>query len=986
MTGRDGRRRARLRPGGFGGWRPAAREARTGWPVLAVLALLSAVLTVATLLWPPVFDRLATKEVARRLSVAQVNGPLLKATTSVNPPVAGRGEPAVRSGTLDEDLTKVGEGMRQSATGELARSLVRVSGWAQAAGMELSGEGVPKPHGHPGVVSLVYAQDAADRVRWVAGRAPGRPADPATAPIELGLSAASLEQFGLRVGQQVHFAGQPGETGFTDAVVVGEFEPLDGSDDLWRELPLLNSPMDSHEQPNVYVRFGQAMVSAAGLEAMEARGSQALDATWVFWTAEQPWGTAGTAAGAAELSSGAVGFGEALSTAACGAVVSDFNPCAAGTRTMKPPTLTQRLSELVDAFAVQRARAVALQSFALAGLLSIGVSTAVAAARLGARRREGALALQRARGAGEPALAAVRLLEAVPAALVGLLAGWAVSVRWADDRPLGAWWPAVLAAVLVACAPAVAVWWQGREARRAGREPVRRRGLKRALGVSARPAVEGALLVLAGVGVLQLQLRGAAPPGAGTDPELALVPVVLGLAAVAVVLRVYPVPLRLVTRWARRGRGTVALVGLAQAGRRSGAAATALLVLVPALACAVFGALVSGTVREGRVEAARWRTGGDAVVLGPAQRSLPYDELGRVPGVAGVLQVRGGQGTLTSDEDGTKVKAVGLVGVDPAELARFEPSSRLAAALGAPELTAPLAGGAELPALADRATAERFPEGSFDVDAGTSRFRARIVGTLPDGAAADRAVGPVVGDVGTAGGLLVFGGPGALQLPKQSGQRSAAVLFAAPGRPGAAAGAGRIDAERLRTVVAGSAAAAGAGGGGAAGGAISRGAPIEIRYLDRELRESSSDGLVSALETAFRASAAIGLLLGLLAVVLELLLSSVERGRVLAHLRTLGLGGRAAAGVQLVQLVPVVAAAVIGGTLLGLALPWLLGPALELRAFTQGPGAPAFAPDWAGIAVAAVGLLVLVPCAAALEGVAGRGRVPRVLRLGEGAQ
>ncbi|WAL74195.1 hypothetical protein OU787_23485 [Kitasatospora sp. YST-16] len=167
---------------------------------------------------------------------------------------------------------------------------------------------------------------------------------------------------------------------------------------------------------------------------------------------------------------------------------------------------------------------------------------------------------------------------------------------------------------------------------------------------------------------------------------------------------------------------------------------------------------------------------------------------------------------------------------------------------------------------------------------------------------------------------------------------------------------------------------------------MGRGAAVEIRLLDGQLRDSAGDGLVSALETAFRASAAIGLLLGLVAVVLELLLSSAERGRMLAHLRTLGLGGRAAAGVRLVQLLPVMAAAVVGGTLLGLALPWLLGPALELRAFTAGPGAPPFAPDWAGVALAAVGLLVLVPCAAALEGVTGRRRVPQVLRLGEGAQ
>ncbi|BAJ31217.1 MULTISPECIES: FtsX-like permease family protein [Kitasatospora] len=983
MSGLGGRRLFGRRSGGFGGWRPAAREARTGWPVLLVLAVLSAVLTVATLLWPPVFDRLATKELARRLDAAQVNGPLLVSRTSLNAPVNDKGQLQVpQFGTLDTDLTKIGEKMRQGTSGELGRAMARVSGWAESDGMQMSGDGVPQPHGNPGMMALAYAQDAADRVRWVAGRAPGLPADPATAPIELGLSAATLEQFGLKVGQHVFLAG---DSRATETVVVGEFEPLDAMDDLWRELPQLNSPMDVHIKDSVYIRYGQAMVAPAGLEAIEARGARTLDATWVFWTAEQPWGTGGTFAGARELTDQARQFASTAATSLCGAVVSEVFPCIVGTRTVKPPRVNEQLSSLVDAFAVQRARTVVLQSFALAGLLAIGVSTAVAAARLGARRREGALALQRARGAGEPALAAVRLLEAVPAALAGLSAGWAVALRWSDGRELGAWWPALLAAALVALAPAVAVWWQGRAVRRAGREPVRRRGLKRALGLSARLVVEGAVLLLAAAGVLQLRLRGAAPAGSETDPQLALVPVVLGLAAVVLVLRLYPVPLRLVTAWARRRRGAVALVGLAQAGRRSGAAATALLVLVPALACAVFGALVSGTVREGRAEAARWRTGGDAVVLGPSQRALPLDELGRVPGVAGVLSVRGALAALTSDEDGTKVKGVGLVGVDPVALARYEPGSALAAALsGSPELTAPLGSGAELPALADKVTADRFPDGSFDADAGSTRVRVRIVGVLPDGAAADRAIGPVVEGVGTAGGLLVFGGPGAERLPRQSGQRSAAVLFAEPGRPGSAAGAGRIDAERLRSVVVGSSAAAGAGGGGAAGGAISRGAPVEIRSLDRQLRESAGDGLVSALETAFRAAAAIGLVLGLVAVVLELLLSSAERGRTLAHLRTLGLGSRAAAGVQLVQLLPVMVAAVLGGTLLGLALPWLIGPALELRAFTGGPGVPPFAPDWAAVAVAALGLLVLIPCAAALEGVTGRRRVPQVLRLGEG--
>ncbi|MFD8481993.1 hypothetical protein [Kitasatospora sp. NPDC059673] len=894
--------------GGFGGWRPALREARTGWPVLVVPAALSVVLTVASLLWPPVFDALATKELQRRLAVAQVDGPLVMARASLNAPRNFSGQStAPRFGSLDSDLTRVGEGLRQGASGELAHTLVRVSGWAQSDGMQLSGAGVARPHGNPGSVSLAYAQDAADRVRWTAGRAPGRPDGAKEAPIELGLSRRGLDQFGLTVGQRVWLEGQKGAT---EAVVVGEFEPLDGADELWRELPLLNAPLDAAE-PSGYIRYGQALVAPAGLEALEARGSLSVSATWAFRSEQQPWGTGGTAAGVRELASGAEGFSRSAVDRVCGGIVSDALPCPAGVRTVSPPQVQERLSVLVDRFAEQRARTVSLQSFALAGLLAIGVSTAVAAARLGARRREAALTLQRARGAGEIALAALRAMEAVPAVLVGVPAGWLAS-RWsAGERPLGAWWPVLVAAVLVAGAPAVAVWWQGRAVRRAGREPVRRRGVKRALGRSARPVVEGAVLVLAAAGVLQLRLRGAVSAAADPDPQLALVPVVLGLAAVVVVLRVYPVPLRLLTGWARRGRGTVALVGLSQAGRRS-AAATALLVLVPALACAVFGALVSGTVRQGRVEAAEWRTGGDAVVLGPSQRPLPLEELAKVPGVGGVLPVRGGVATLTADEDGAVVKGVGLVGVDQSVLAALEPGSPVASALSGAGLSAPLAAGAELPALADARTAARFPEGSFDADAGATRFRVRIVGVLPAGADRDRAIGPVVGDVAT-GPLLVFGGPAADRLPRQTGQRNAAVLFAEPGRAGSVAGARRIDGTRLRAVVAASAATGGAGGARAAGGAVLRGAPVEVRDLAGQLRESADDGLVSALELAFRVAAAVGLLLGLAAVVLELLLGSAERGRVLAYLRTLGLGARAAAGVQLVQLLPVMAAAVIGG-------------------------------------------------------------------------
>ncbi|MFJ1754498.1 hypothetical protein [Kitasatospora sp. NPDC088134] len=73
--------------------------------------------------------------------------------------------------TLDRGLTEVGETFRQGASGESGQTLVRVPGWAESEGLEVGGADVRQPTGRPGVLSTVYAQDAADRVAWVVGRA-----------------------------------------------------------------------------------------------------------------------------------------------------------------------------------------------------------------------------------------------------------------------------------------------------------------------------------------------------------------------------------------------------------------------------------------------------------------------------------------------------------------------------------------------------------------------------------------------------------------------------------------------------------------------------------------------------------------------------------------------------------------------------------------------------------------------------------------------
>ncbi|MFD0531101.1 hypothetical protein ACFQ1I_38135 [Kitasatospora arboriphila] len=77
-------------------------------------------------------------------------------------------------------------------------------------------------------------------------------------------------------------------------------------------------------------------------------------------------------------------------------------PCRLDLRRVSPPQVTERLSAVVSAFERRSTRAQALRSFALAGLLTVAVIGALAAARLAVRREAADLELRRARGRGWP--------------------------------------------------------------------------------------------------------------------------------------------------------------------------------------------------------------------------------------------------------------------------------------------------------------------------------------------------------------------------------------------------------------------------------------------------------------------------------------------------------------------------------------------------------------------------------------------------------
>ncbi|MFI5527861.1 hypothetical protein ACIA8O_04810 [Kitasatospora sp. NPDC051853] len=982
------------------------REARIGWPVAVVLALLAVLLTALPLSWPPQSDRLAADTLAGRLDRAQRDEPLLtlRSTTEPRASYTTLLPAEVGRGSLDKALTELGDGVRRAAEPSLAGLLRSAPGRAATPTATAEGPGVPTFNGLPPLLGLAYAQPGPDGpVEYVRGRAPAqppadpladplvgvgagapeaRPADPA--PIEVALSESGLAGLGLTVGQRFELKG---EGWSTPVVLVGVFRTDRGAARLWQQYPLLVSPATVTSRVGRQLN-GQLLTSSGGIEQAEARGKVPLDLAWDLTVTVDRSGRAATPAAVAGQRKALAALHAVETERLCAAATAGY--CEAEDHRIHRPELIDRLAPELEAFAAQRGRTEQLQGFALVGTLTVVVATAVAAARLGTRRRAGAFALQLSRGARLSGIAGRLLAESALPVGLGVAAGLVLGrVLAPPGAELGSAVPVVVAALLVWCAPAAVL--------------LATFGHGAALPRSRRIVLEALVLLAAGGGLAALRSRGAFS-GDGIDLQLALVPVLLALVLVVALVRALPPLLLRGTRWARRSSGLVPLVALARAGAQSGAAALALLVLVLAMGSGVFGGMVARTLEDSRAQTADWRTGGAPTALVGPRGRLP-DDLSRVPTVGHQVLVTGASGELTAQESGTTVPAAELVALDAEALRAAVPSSPLAAALlaareagpaedggapavgapagaaavvgdpagGAPASGAPASGGAGtgervLTALADPALARAFPDTVLEVAAfGTTNFRVRVAGPLPAEALRDPVLGPVLGSGQPPAALLVLTDPQAQrQLPATGGHPSALLLHPAAGGP-------PVDRDAVRT---------------AAGAALSPagmvGPAVELRDRAEEFAVLRDDGLARSLRLAFRLTTGTALLLALGAVALELVLGSAERARTTSYLRTLGLGGASVTALQLLQLLPLFAASAIGGTALGALLPAALGPGLELRSLTGGPFEPAVRVDWTTTAALGAALAALLLGAAALEAAVSRRRgLGAVLRLGE---
>ncbi|MGW4546108.1 FtsX-like permease family protein [Streptomyces violaceorubidus] len=766
---------------------------------------------------------------------------------------------------------------------------------------------LPRPDGLPAQMLLAAPNALADHTRLRSGRlpeVPGKEATVSTTEVQAAVTEETARTLHIEVGSVIHLPGRQDLT----VHVTGIVAPEDPDSPYWSVDSLLRTPSLRRTPGPMGASNPTYWVGGLLLAPEAAPALLSVAPTVRYWNlTPDP---------------------DALHSR-------DLGPLASAVASLESgPGLEElhaRISPLTDVttgldaafttYGELRGDIGPLIVVAASGAGTVAAVVLLMAGGLATDRRRAELALLRARGASVRGLAGRLLAEtAVVAVPAGALGYGVALLALPGARPLPALWAAV-AVTAVAC---LALPLRAAAAHRAVRVHDGRRDAASARASRRRTVAELTVVVLALGAVETLRRRGATN---GAGDLVALAPVLVGVIAALVLVRLYPLPLRGLARPARRLRGAVGPLALARAGRSSASAVLPLLALLTAFTVAAFGGSVLSGVADARDRAALISVGADGRV--EAETALPAGlpgRLGKAPGVREVTEV--GLDYRARTNDGRQ--SLPLAAVDPGEYAALAGRTDLGA-FPAGELRRP--GGAEggsedavLPALASPTVAERF---------GGDTFQLRL---------AD-------GSVATLRIVLVRD-----RTPAVYGDE-----FLVVDRAGLAPGAVRPNVLLLT-------------GGDLDAGALHRAADdagtVQLRSEKRGTYVDSP--LQSGAEHIYTAAVAAGAGYAALALLLSLASTAPERAALLARLRTMGLTRAQGRRLLVLESLPQALPAALGGVLTGWAAVRLLSPGIDLTtiavsATTSPAGRAELSADPWSLAVPAVAVLVLAVGVAALQ-------------------
>lgn len=881
------------------------------WTLVAVLA--AAVVFVVTAVGPTI-----RYSEDRALRAAVANAPTATRDITVFEPTHAYGATARDlhdhvAQLLEPPLAEV----VNASWGAQRSRLERPSALRPQQFVSLAGPGVSSdPAGFLPLSTVAHLTDLDSAVRMVDGQLPTT--EPGAATIEVMTSVAVAEALGLRVGEVYHLllgvgavvpmpAGELPEQAVAVALT-GVYEPVDATAPIWQLGPLLAPglrqwPVADQTAP---IRQATLVTDQTGITNLVGHG---LDEFFGFQ-------------GVALFRLDHTRLDVAWLAAAREAV----NRLPTNPELRETMRVQSGLAGLFDEFERQAAAARAVVAVVVAGVIATFAGLLVLAARLTVERRRAEILLVRSRGGSLATVAGRFLGEALLVVLPAVVAGWALHLLL-PRGPAEALLPGLGVGPLLAAAVAVllvplAVVADQHHYRR-GLAAQRRREVTGHRASPVRLTVEAAVITLAAVGVLLVHQRGLRTE-VGTDPYLSALPVLIGLAAGLLGLRLYPWPLRLLGMVAARRRSLVAFLGLTRAGRAGPVTALPLLILVLVVAAGGFAAAVNSSVAAARDAAALQAVGADIRIVAddlPADADAAVDELPGVVATAalsrsGFLRVGRGvdQSTVVISVDAPAYQQI-LESVDaPVRLP--------------PELTDARPGGAAIPVLTSVSSSR-----TLSLEIGGREYPVTVVGDL-------------------AGLPRLAAGRSWVLVPRQA-------LAEPPGIDQLLVAGPEADPELVAAAV---------GRQPLDGGMITladRRAEVEQSGFNRGLTVVFIVGIVGA---------ALG---GLLAVGLSLVVPAAARGHTLSLLRTMGLSAGQSRRLLLMELLPITTIAVVVGATVGLATPVVLAPALGLTEFTAAAPIPtAVSP---GVVAILAGLLVIF----VVGGVVAEAAVNRRLGLGQ---
>jgi putative ABC transport system permease protein len=768
-------------------------------------------------------------------------------------------------------------------------------------------------------LEVIYRDALGRNSRLLAGRLPAT--GTATA-LQIAVTAATAARFGLHPGSRLG-AGLSASSGRpVSLVVTGVIRPVDPGSTFWTADPNAAAPTLNLKSGTLNLSsgwIGGAFVGRGEFAAMQSLGG--IEGARLEWNYPLALGHL-NADQASTLSSQLTraSFRDGLGLL-FGQVNLTFQGGPAG-------ILAQFLST--------DAALASLLSLLFVSLTVIAAVVLLLGAVLLAEHRAGELALIRARGASRRQLAALTLAGGAAVALPAALAGAAAAllVTPGEPEPLAWWLAGLVLAVALAGPPLLAF----RLPATAGEAGTRNLAAAAAPQASARRRVaELTAVALAAGGLVVLRQQGLSQAG-GVDFYTSAAPVLLAVPAALIVMRLCPAAVRGLLHLAGRRRGVTAFVGLARAARAALAAILPAFALVLALTVIAFGFMIRSTVLRGQVAVSWQATGADAVISIGSSPALTPAARRSVAAAGGARQ---SAVVLLASATPTGGAPVDIALVDPASYAALTagtPAPRFPAAA----LSAGPAGTAGWPVLASPGAAADLPRGgaTLSSDVGPLRVRvARIIASTPAFPGSSRFI---VAPMAAVRNLREFTPPALLLIngPKLNEQALAAAT---------------------RHLIPGA----------------------TISFRSTVLSALTRAPLPRGADVAFAQGSAAAGGLCVLILLLTLVLAARSRAMTLARLSTMGLGSGQARWLAVLEAMPIVVAATAGGLVCAWALVPILGPALNLSAFTgSSAGVPVqvYVP---ALVIPAIGLVVISVATLTIQAfIASRRGDARALRIG----